>query len=207
LAVWEAVAVAKTSRDESWQVLDKRLLVDRSPYARIYERDIKMPDGQVINNFVEVDLPPYVIIFATLEDGRVPWVRQYRIGLSGPTLELPAGTINGSEDPLDAAKRELREETGCEGGVWQFLGKYIMDPNRQCGWGYVYMVNGARQTVAPDANDLGDMDAVLLTLDETRQLLTSGTLLTGSTVMAAGLALVASGSTMPREMDRKQANR
>ena len=186
--------MAKPPSNGVFHVLETRLLVDRSPYARIYDQDVQIPGGDIIRNFVQVDLPSYVIMFAVLEDGRVPFVEQYRIGLSAVTLELPAGQINSSEEPLEAAQRELREETGAEGRDWKFLGKYVMDPNRQCGWGHVYMVQQARQVVAPNANDLGDMHVQLLTLDEVRRRLAEASFLTGSTVMAIGLALNALNS-------------
>jgi ADP-ribose pyrophosphatase len=173
----------------SWQVLDERLLVDRSPYARISEQDLLLPNGQVITNFVQVDLPPYVMVLALLDDGCVPFVRQYRQAVGDFLLELPAGHVEDGEEPLVAARRELREEAGVVASDWHFLGKYVMDANRRCGWGFFYLARGAQQIAAPDPGDLGEMTVQLRTLDEMRDLLAAGTLVSGPTALCLGLAL------------------
>ena len=172
-----------------WETLDRRLLIDRSPYARVYDEDLRLPDGAVIKNFVRVELPDFIIVFAMLADGRVATVRQYRQAISDYTLELPAGHLEPGEDALIAAKRELREEAGIEADDWRFLGKFVMDANRQCGWAHIYIAQGARQVVAPDPGDLGEMTVHLMTLDEIRRAWAAGEMVSAPTALGIGLAL------------------
>ena len=54
----------------------------------------------------------YVAIVAVTQDGRIPLVRQYRPVLEGFSWELPAGLVDGGEDPAESCRRELLEETG-----------------------------------------------------------------------------------------------
>ena len=175
----------------AWQTLDRRLLVDRSPFARIFEEDVQIDDETIIRNFVHVELPDFVITFMVTPDNRVALVRQYRQGTGGYTLELPAGHIEAGEDQLLAAQRELREETGFEAASWQFLGKYIMDANRHCGYAYAYLAQDAQQVAKPDHGDLGDLTVEMLSLDEIRQHWTSGELVSAPTSLCVGLALEA----------------
>lgn len=55
-----------------------------------------------------------VLIIPILPDGRVVLVSRFRYLADGRQLEFVRGNIHGSETPLDAARRELREELGCE---------------------------------------------------------------------------------------------
>jgi ADP-ribose pyrophosphatase len=192
---WEGAGGVDKVEASTWQALNRRLLVDRSPYAQIFEHDVIMPGGETLTDWVDVELPPFAIMFALLDDGRVPFVRQYRQAVSDYTLELPAGHLDGDEDPLIGARRELREETGVEAPDWTFLGRYVMDANRGCGWAYTYLARGARQIAAPNHGDVGDLTVHLLTLDETRRLWSGGQLLSAPTSLCVGLALNALGCT------------
>ena len=60
-----------------------------------------------------------VAIVAVDADENVVLVRQFREAARRSLLELPAGTVDEGEDPLETAKRELAEETGLHGGRWR----------------------------------------------------------------------------------------
>jgi ADP-ribose pyrophosphatase len=56
--------------------------------------------------------PGSVVIVPFTDDGEVLLIRQYRLGVEAYLLEIPAGTLEKDEDPLNAARRELQEEAG-----------------------------------------------------------------------------------------------
>ena len=63
------------------------------------------------------------------DDGCVLMVRQYRYPVGQALLEIPAGKLDSkNEDPFDAARRELKEETGAEAAEWICLGDFYPTP-------------------------------------------------------------------------------
>ena len=76
-----------------------------------YEDTIVTPDGNKAKwDFIEHGGAAAVV--PVLSDGKILLVRQFRNALDRETLEIPAGGINSGEPPLEAAARELEEETG-----------------------------------------------------------------------------------------------
>jgi 8-oxo-dGTP pyrophosphatase MutT (NUDIX family) len=72
-----------------------------------------------------------VSTLAINDAGEIGLIRQYRSAFDAEVLEIPAGTLDvAGEDPLDAARRELREELGCEAASWSLLGRFMVSP----GW-------------------------------------------------------------------------
>lgn len=72
--------------------------------------------------------PDAVAIVAVDADGRFVLVRQRRPAVDAELLELPAGLVDEGEEPLATAQRELREETGLQGGRWRELGAFWSSP-------------------------------------------------------------------------------
>lgn len=78
---------------------------------RFVREALVMPDGYECDWYY-VDTPPSVMVVPLTADRQLVLVRQYRHNLKSHQLELPAGTVNETEEPETAARRELEEETG-----------------------------------------------------------------------------------------------
>ncbi len=81
---------------------------------------VRLPDGSpATREYIQHD--GAVMIVPLLDSGEILMERQYRYALRQHCLELPAGKIDGGEEPLACAKRELLEETGYVAREWTYL--------------------------------------------------------------------------------------
>ncbi len=94
----------------------RRDLVAKGRIIDYYQDTMQIPNGNVaVWDFIQHQGAAAMV--AVRADGRLLMVRQYRNALERETLEIPAGGLNGPDEPTDvAAARELEEETGyrCE---------------------------------------------------------------------------------------------
>ena len=89
---------------------------------------VTLPDGKTATREVCLHIGA-VCVIPLLSDGTVLMEKQYRYPHGRVFLEIPAGKLNfAGEDPLEAAKRELREETGAVAKKYTYLGEMIPSP-------------------------------------------------------------------------------
>lgn len=79
--------------------------------VKLYVDEVELPDGKKSIREV-VRHPGAVCVVPVTENGEVIMVRQFRYALNQVLLEVPAGKLEPNEDPLNAALRELEEESG-----------------------------------------------------------------------------------------------
>jgi ADP-ribose pyrophosphatase len=87
----------------------------------VYRDRVRLPNGkESMREFVRH--PGACVIIAESRPGVLVFERQFRYPLGRSFMELPAGKLEGNEDPLHCAQRELREETGYSARQWQHVG-------------------------------------------------------------------------------------
>ncbi len=95
--------------------------IDYSSPAFDIRRDaVELPDGTV-TDYHYVEEPAAVVILPFTPDGDVVVIEEWRQAVDKVNRGLPAGTLEGDEASFDAARRELREETGYEAGSLEHL--------------------------------------------------------------------------------------
>ena len=117
--------------DGKWKILDSSYL-SRRPWLTVRREILETPQGKKIPEYYVLEYPDWVNVIARTKDGEFIFVRQYRHGLGVTEYELCAGVCEKSDkSPLDAAKRELAEETGFGGGQWRLLMTTCANPSTQ----------------------------------------------------------------------------
>jgi 8-oxo-dGTP pyrophosphatase MutT (NUDIX family) len=96
-----------------------------NPWLELHEDRVMHPDGRE-GYFGVVRMQPGSTVLALSEGGDAYLVREYKYAVERESLELISGGLETEETPLEAAKRELKEETGLEAVEWIDLG--VVDP-------------------------------------------------------------------------------
>ena len=125
--------------------------------------DVELPDGRPAKREV-VDHPGGVCIAALTDKQELLFVEQFRYPYKEVVLELPAGKLEYGEDPLEAGKRELREETGAAASEYRSLGELYPSPG-YCGEIiHLYLATGlAFSAQDPDDDEFFELRRIPLT--------------------------------------------
>ena len=91
---------------------------------RVVEETVSREDGQTASLQYVVH-PGSVAILPLVDDEHVCLIRNRRLTVQATIVEIPAGTREPGEPPLDSARRELEEETGYRAAHWEKLGRVL----------------------------------------------------------------------------------
>lgn len=137
-----------------WQVLERRELLRRDPWLAVSTERVRLPDGRVIEDYHRIRLQDIAVVLAVDERNRLLVFRGYRHGPGQSCLTLPGGAIDPGETPLEAAGRELREESGLAAGRWRTLPAAVTNANYHCNTEHYFLARDLRRIGAPDHGDL-----------------------------------------------------
>ena len=110
--------------------------------------------------------PDWVNVVPLLDDGRVVMVRQWRFGIAAPTLEIPGGMIDAGETAVQAAARELREETGYAAAAVRLLGSVSPNPAILANRCVTFVATGLELVGEPQSGLEEELQVELVPLDE-----------------------------------------
>lgn len=171
-----------------WETLKVEEVFSAKPWIRLSVEQVRLPDGRVIDDYYQLRLVDCAIVFAKTKEGKVIMERQYKHGVRKVTLMLPTGGIEEGEEPLRAAQRELKEETGYVSEDWQSLGCLIHMGNQGGGKINMFRALGAEQVTQPKTSDLEEMEIVLMDEKELIEGIRAGQISVLNTVTAILLA-------------------
>ena len=184
----EAKTKQNVSTDESlkWQLVSSEHIV-KDEWIDFRREAYRFPDGTLFEPFYSYSRKSYVVIVARTEEGKYLCVRQFRQGIGKVTTEFPAGGLEKEEmtdDPvtsqsaprgaLNAAKRELREETGYESSDWTFLLSVPSNATLADNYAFLFFADNCRRSSGQDLDDTEFLDALLLSASEIDEMIRNG---------------------------------
>jgi len=174
---------------ESWKTIKREPILDLSPFLKIEQHTVGLPDGQVIDKWPWIITPDFANIAVITTEGEYLVFRQTKYSVKGTTLAPVGGYIEPGEEPLAAAKRELLEETGFAAEHWENLGEFSVDGNRGNGIAHFFLAREAHPVAEKDADDLEEQELLMLSRAEVEAAVARGAfkVLPWQTVMALAL--------------------
>ena len=153
-----------------WKSLCSEYIIKR-PWLTARRDKIELPDGRIIPEFYVLEYPEWVNVIAITTDGRFVMERQYRYAADSTNYEIPCGVMEQGETPLEAAMRELKEETGYGGGQWRELMFISANPTSMTNMTHCFVATGVEKVSDQHLDATEELEVHLLSQDEVQALL------------------------------------
>jgi len=132
--------------------------ISPSPWFPLTRETVKLPDGQILNDYYFAPLGDVVQILALTPKHEVILVKQYKHGLGDILLELPGGMQQEGKDLINSAIAEMEEETGVKTTPEKLipLGKIAINPTKlkQVTYGYLLFDAEFNSVQKPDPSEV-----------------------------------------------------
>ena len=135
---------------------------------RSFEKKFSLPDGKVVPEYYEIEMPHYTAVFAVTVDQKIIVLRCYRHAIGEVTLTMPGGMIEKGESPLEGIQREFLEETGYVAKEWKSLGSFIGNSTRGCGTYHLFFATGAYLCTGTGFRRLGRIGIIIVETERSR---------------------------------------
>lgn len=170
--------------DGKWKIVESEYLFNR-PWLTVRRDKVELPDGRTNDEFYVLEYPDWVNVIAITRDGEFVMERQYRHGIGLTCYEICAGVIEKGETPLDAAKRELLEETGYGNGQWKEIMTISGNSSTTNNYTHCFVATGVEKIGTQHLDNTEDISVHLLSRQEVEALLENN--LISQALMAAPL--------------------
>lgn len=158
---------------QRWKRLSTRDII-RDRFVQLRADRCEVAPGRVLDPYYVLESPEFVHVLAFDDQDRVLLVRQYRYAADVFGYELPGGIADAGEDLLQAAQRELREETGAVAENWRHVAAPCVNSARQTNRVHGFVADQTR-IVAPQQLDAGEaIDFEFVPLPRVLDLIRSG---------------------------------
>lgn len=156
--------------DKKWTILKSEYLI-RRPWLTARRDHVRFPDGRENPECYVLEYPDWVNVIAITKDGHFVMERQYRHALGRTSFELPCGVMENGEEPLEAIKRELLEETGYGGGEWRHLMDISANSSTMNNMTHCFLATGVEKISEPHLDDTEELEVYLLSREKVWELL------------------------------------
>lgn len=160
---------------EKWKKLGSRTLQETKIF-RLREDTCVSPRNGGTWPFYVLEMPDWINVVAIDNDGNVIFIRQFRHGTGEVTLEIPGGTVDPGETPLQAAVRELREETGYVARRWIELGFIEPNPAIQTNRCWTFLAQGCSSEGPAQQDEREEIEVELRPLEQVGRMLADGSI-------------------------------
>lgn len=164
--------------DKKWKILKSDYLI-RNQWLTVRQDHVKLPTGVEMDDFYVMEYPDWVTVIAITDEGKYVMERQYRHGIQRTCYELCGGIVEKGEDFMEAAKREFKEETGYEGGVWDYYTVSAPNPAAMTNMCYTFIAKGVHKVSAQMLEKTEDIDICEMSEEELLDKMKCGLILQG----------------------------
>ena len=160
-------------RIPKWRRRKSQLLADYQVFT-VHRHDMEDGAGKPRRAMHTFVCPDWCNVIAVTPADEIVMIWQYRPGTDTMTLEVPGGVIDPSEDPMAAAERELREESGYGASAFELLVATEPNPALQQNRCFTYLARDAQLAFETEFDDLEECETVLVPMSALPRLLDEG---------------------------------
>jgi ADP-ribose pyrophosphatase len=156
-----------------WKVEKSEYLI-KDKWLNVRADKCISPNGHIIEPYYVIEYPNWINTFAMTKQNEVLLVKQYRHGFGKTLIELPSGTIEGSESAVETAKRELLEETGYTGCNFKQIGRVCPNTSNHSNLTYSVLATGLEKVAEPIIDETELIEPILVSLDKVIEMAKNG---------------------------------